>query len=161
MRFTKSNKFLPESYIVTRNQFIAQIYQFQEQTWLPQFINHPLQIKTLTSHVMSVIFDNNYPSCYRISVIPDILKTIPLNVCHYRYSFLLTMWAEFWSHCDSQCQMTFEFFSQSIQILITIFWERGHSSAKKIVQWKKHCKNVNFGLFTYESQSGTEKQTER
>ena len=55
------------------------------------------------------------------------------------------MWEEFRSHCDSQYQMTSEFFSQSIHILLNIFWERRNSSARKIVPWKKHRKNVNFG----------------
>ena len=41
--------------------------------------------------------------------------------------------------------MTSEFFSQSIHILSNIFWERRNSSARKIVPWKTHRKNVNFG----------------
>ena len=57
----------------------------------------------------------------------------------------VTMWEEFRSHCDSQYQMTSEFFSQYLHILVTIFSERRNSSAEKIVPLKKHRKNVNFG----------------
>ena len=64
---------------------------------------------------------------------------------HNLLTMWVTMWEEFRSHCDSQYQMTSEFFSQSIHILLNIFWERRNSSARKIVPWKKHRKNVNFG----------------
>ena len=64
---------------------------------------------------------------------------------HNLFTMWVTMWEEFRSHCDSQYQMTSEFFSQSIHILLNIFWERRNSSARKIVPLNKHCKNVNFG----------------
>ena len=83
------------------------------------------------------------PVCSNNSKSSEHIKGIHL---HSQFSHNhLTMWEEFRSHCDSQYQMTSEFFSQYLHILASIFQERRNSSAKKTVPWKKHRENVNFG----------------
>ena len=82
----------------------------------------------------------------------DLLKNCYIKDIHLHSQFThnlltmwVTMWKEFLSHCDSQYQMTLEFFLQYLHILVTIFSERRDSSTEKIVQQKKHREKVNFG----------------
>ena len=120
------------AHIVTH--IVRRLWEDCEQRWIPL-------ISCISS--ITILHITRRYFCELITYIKGI--HLYSQFSHNLLTIWVTMWEEFRSHCDSQYQMTLEFFSQSIHILLNIFKKRRNSSARKIIPWKKHHKNVNFG----------------